>query len=340
MPHFGRATLTAVALTTAATLITACSSSSGGSSSSNNTDVEKSTLTFSYSNATMQVEKVPLHMALGRLDKDGIKTKESFNKEGNDVVQAVARGDADFGTANASTVLSSIKKGVPIKAVLTTYKPFYVLVAASGVKKPADLDGSKRVGIQAKVSSTTLYTDLALNTAPSAKPKILTVPGSANRVQAMMAGQLDASVLQPADWLKLKKKKPGKFHVIYDVAKENPKIIDSLTFTSTKTLKSDPHYVRKVLGTVQKQYDKVYDEPDTLAKHMANDVPKTSDTVAKQLAKSSSEDKIWPADGGLKDTNITATLDAMTKSGMFDNGKLPTTSKCCTTKYLNDDVGD
>lgn len=336
-----RAALQAGALLAAAALIAACSGSSGDDTSSSGkggTQVEKSTLTFTHSNAIMQVEKVPVHLALEDLNKEGITTKETFNQNGNDAVQQVARGEADFGTANAATVLAAIKKGVPIKAIMATYKPFYVLVAPSDVTDAAGLDG-KRVGIQSKVSSTTLYTDLALAAAPSAKPKILIVPGSANRVQAMIAGQLDASVLQPADWLTLQQKVPGKFHVIYDVAQENPDIIDSLTFATTKTLQAYPNYVRKFVGAVQKKYASIYGDPDALATQIANLVPNTPEANAQQLVSTLDEDKIWPADGGFSNNSVQATLDAMKESGLLKAEELPTASDCCTTEFLSTTAG-
>lgn len=347
MKQLHRKLVQAGAVVAAAALLAACSSSSKGngntttgspSSGSGAQAVEKDTLTFSYSNAIMQVEKVPLHLALENLDKDGISTKETYNQNGNDAVQQVVRGEADFGTANAATVLAAIKKGVPIKAVMEAYRPFYILVAPSSVKDAAGLDGL-RVGIQSKVSSTTLYTDLALATAPSAKPNILIVPGSANRVQAMIAGQLDASVLQPADWLTLQQKAPGKFHVIYDVAQQNPKIIDSLIFVSTKTLSSAPNYVRKFLAALQKEYATIYQDQDALAGAIAKLVPKTTEANAKELAADLIKDKIWAADGGFSQDRIQATLDAMKEAGLLKSDELPTASECCTTEFLSSSSG-
>jgi ABC-type nitrate/sulfonate/bicarbonate transport system substrate-binding protein len=344
MKRPSRIALRAGALAAAVAVLAACSSSAsgssggGGSGSTGSGHGTDSTVTLAYSNAVMQVEKVPLHLTLQNLHKNGTETKEAFNKNGNAAVQEVARGEADFGTANAATVLSAIKKGVPIKAVMASYRPFYVFVVPSSVKDAAGLNG-KRVGIQSKVSSTTLYTDLALATAPSAKPKILIVPGSANRVQAMIAGQLDASMLQPADWLKLKQKDPGKYHVIYDVAQKNPNIIDSLIFTSTKTIKQKPKYIHRFVAAMQEEYSNVYKKPDQLATDIANIVPKTPQKTANKLVNMLEKDKVWQADGGFNSGTIQATLDALKKAGLFNANELPTASSCCTKKFIDSSIG-
>jgi ABC-type nitrate/sulfonate/bicarbonate transport system substrate-binding protein len=320
---------------TASAILAACASSSNDKKGDASGDTStKKTLNFAYSNAVQQPEKVPLHNALQNLSKDGIQAKELFNQNAEDAIQQVARGEADFGTGNASSVFAAIKKGVPIQAVMTAYLPAYLLVAPTSVNDPGGLDGL-RVGIQSKISSTTLYTNLALSKYPNAKPKILVVPGSANRLQAMVAGQMDASVLQDGDWLTLEKKAPGKFHVIYNVTKENPKIIDSVIFAGTNTLKSDPAYVKKFLGAVQKEYAATVSDADKLATSMSTVVPDMKLETAKELAGNMVQDKIWPADGRFDDASLQATLDALKNSELLTADTLPTLKQCCTGEFLS-----
>jgi NitT/TauT family transport system substrate-binding protein len=323
-------------------MLAACASPSSSSSSSPPSasaaeQVEKTTLTFSYSNAVQQLEKVPLHLALENLNKNGIATKESFHQSGDDAIQAVVRGESDFGTSNASSVFAATKKGVPIQAIMTAYFPAYLLVAPTSVADAGGLNGL-RVGIQSKISSTTLYTDLALSKFPSAKPNILIVPGSANRVQAMIAGQLDASVVQFADWLTLQDKAPGKFHVIYDVPTENPDIIDSTIFASKKTLESNPNYVKKFLAAVQEEYGSVYSDANALATAIATIVPETSKEHATELADEVIKDRIWPPDGGFSNDKINATLNALKTAGLLDATSLPTIEQCCTARFIKQGV--
>jgi len=310
-----------------------CSSSDGSSASSGGTKAEKNTVNFAYSVAVMQLEKVPLHLAMQDLSSIGMTGKESFSQDANEVVQSVARGESDFGIGNASTVFTAIKTGVPIKAIMTTNLPDYVVAAPSSIANPCDL-GGKRVGIQAKVSSVTLYTDMALGGCTGAKPNILVLPGSAARVQAMIAGQLDASAVQYPDMLTLTSKAGDKFHSIYDVASKNPGIIDSVLFTSTATLEKDPNYVKAFVGHVLDQYKKVYEDVPAFAGEIEKAVPNMSAADAQTLAKQATDEKIWPVDGGFGGTAVQDTLDAIAKSGMLPASSLPTASDCCTAKFI------
>lgn len=333
MIHARRKSITLASVIATVALLAACSSPATTADPEETTGPIKNTLTFSYSNAVMQLEKVPLHLALDNLTADGITTQETFHQSGDDAVQAVVRGESDFGTANAPTVFAAIKKGVPIKAIMTAYYPAYLLVAPVSVKNAGDLDGM-RVGIQSQVSATTLYTNFALAEYPDAAPNILIVPGSAARVQAMIAGQLDASVVQFADWLTLNEQAPNQFHIIYDVAKEKAGIMDSVIFTNTSTLDSDPAYVETFLTALMDEYAAVYEDEAQLADDIAANLPDTSAERAAVLAKTAIDDKIWPTDGGFSDDTITSTLDALANAGLLTADTLPTAEECCTAQYI------
>jgi NitT/TauT family transport system substrate-binding protein len=333
MIHIRRKALSLASVLATAALLAACASTPQAAEPEETAGPIKDTLTFSYSNAVQQLEKVPLHFALENLTADGITTKETFHQTGDEAVQAVARGESDFGTANAPTVFAAIKKGVPIKAIMTAYHPAYLLVAPVDVKNAGDLDGM-RVGIQSQVSATTLYTNFALAEYPEAKPEILIVPGSAARVQAIIAGQLDASVVQFADWMTLNEQAPDRFHVIYDVARENSGIIDSVIFTSTATMESDPAYVETFLAALQDQYVATYADEDQLADDIEAILPDTTADRAAELAKTAIEDKIWPVDGGFDNDTIKLTLDALSKAGLLTADTLPTAKECCTAQFV------
>ncbi|WP_428931752.1 ABC transporter substrate-binding protein [Microbacterium sp. YY-01] len=324
-------------LAAAALLLTGCGASdTPGTTAPEGDDsgLEQTSLTFSYSASVQQLEKVPIHMALDNLADVGITSmEETFHQGGEDSVQAVARGESDFGVANAPTVFAAIKKGAPIQAIATAYMPAYLVVAPSEVEDVCGLDG-KRVGIHAQISATTLYTNMALQQCPTADPEIMIVPGSAARVQAMMAGQLDASAVQFSDWLAMQEQAPGKFNVIFDVAQADLGIIDSVIFTSTATMEQKPNFVRAFIGTLQDTYASVYDNESELAKVIEEIVPDTTAEAAAELAKVSLEDKLWPADGAFDKTTLETTLKALEDSGLLTDETLPTIDECCTSEFL------
>lgn len=294
--------------------------------------VEHHAVKFAFSAATPQVSKVPSILALEALKQDGHDVTTLYLQSSEDPVQAVVRGDANFGSASASTVFAAIAQGIPVRAIMVANTPDYVMVAPASVTSPAQLGGLK-IGIHAAVSSTALYTNVMLEKYPNVKPNILVVPGSANRVQALAAGQLDGSVVQLSDLPSLDKLAPGKFHVIFDVAKERPDLMDAVIFAKADLLQSDPNLVQQYIVAQLKANRNAYGDQKGLAAAITKWVPSTTADLGTQFAKFYTDSSIWPKDGGMDSANISATLTALTSSKLI--AKAPSATDCCDRSALD-----
>lgn len=301
-------------------------SSSVAASAAPSKPVEHHAVKFAFSAAVPQVSKITSAQALDALKANGHDVTALYLQSSEDPVQAVVRGDANFGSASAAAVFAAIGQGIPVKAIMTANTPDYVMVAPSSVTSPSQL-GGLRVGIHAAVSSTALYTNVMLQKFPTVKPNILVVPGSANRVQALAAGQLDGSVVQLSDLPTLDQLAAGKFHVIFDVAKERPDLMDAVIFVKSDLLTSDANLIQQYIVEQLKANRKAYADEKALATAIAAYVPKTSPEVAAQLAKSYLGSKIWPTDGAMDDASVTATLKALVESKLVPTA--PTSAQCC-----------
>ncbi|WP_283133333.1 ABC transporter substrate-binding protein [Rhizohabitans arisaemae] len=319
-----------LSLALAAVLVASCGSDPGLSTGG---DAPKQKITWSYSAAVQQTEKVPISQALDALKAKGFETKEEFHQSGEDAIQAVARGQSDFGVANASAVLAATQQNVPIKALMTAYLPGYVLAAPVAVKDPSGL-GGLRIGIHAKVSATSLYTSLALkNSPPKSEPQMLVVPGSANRIRALAAGQLDASMIQLSEVAELEKLAPGKFHIIYNVPEKHPEIMDSMVFTSVKGLeKAD--YVKEVLRAVIAANKAAYSDGAALTAAIVAKVPKATPESAAELVKVYTAARVWPEDGAFDDARINATIEALRQAELLK--AVPTVEQCCAPQLVRE----
>lgn len=273
---------------------------------------------LAFSSATPQVEKVPTIDAMALLESDGHEVSTLFLQKSEDPVAAVVRGDANFASASASAVFTAIAKDAPIVAVMQANAPNYALVAPVDVSDPGGLDGL-RVGIHAQVSSTTLYTEVALADYPDVEPEILIVPGSAKRIEALVAGELDASVVQLADLPKLEELAPGKFHVIYNFAQENPELVDSVVFVARDTLENNPQIVEQFIAANLAAIENAYEDVEGLGDRITELVPDTSAELGQELAGIYTDAGLWPRDGGLTAEGIEATLNALGDNGILED---------------------
>jgi ABC-type nitrate/sulfonate/bicarbonate transport system substrate-binding protein len=145
----------------------------------------------------------------------------------------------------------------------------------------------------------------------------LIVPGSANRISALVAGQLDASVVQLSDVPTLEKQAPGKFHVIYDFPKTNSDLVTDVYYASAKTLESNRPEPQLFLAAVLDSVREIYaSSPEDVGKLIQKYVPATNAAALPDLAKLYQASKMWPADGGLDPAALKSTIDVLQASGM------------------------
>lgn len=266
-----------------------------------------------------QVEKLPVLMAIDALNAQGYRVSAEYLLNDEQAIQAVVQGEVLIAHGSTSQVVTAAANGIPIKAFGQADTPGYVTVAPIAITGPADLQG-KRVGIHAQISVTTLLTDVMLEGYPNVKPEILIVPGSANRISALLAGELDASVVQLSDVPTLEREAPGRFHVIYDFAQTNDDLVTDVYYATASTLadgRSEPAvFLEAVLASVQRLYDSsVSDVAALIEKYVTG----TTAETAPQLAELYLDAKMWPADGGLDSAALTSTIEILHTSGLIDS---------------------
>lgn len=291
---------------------------------------EKGSLTLAFSTAAPQVEKIPTILAAEAMEEAGYDVELIWLQSSEDPVQAVVRGDADLGSANVSTVFGAAAQGAPIKALMTQNMPSYAMVTPVEATSPEDLHGL-RLGIHAPVSATALYGNLLLEDYPDVEPNTLVVPGSANRIQAMIAGELDASVIQLGDLDVLETEAPGQFHVMYNFATEMDDVIDSVMFATTSYLEENGDVVEEFLRALLDAQQLVKDDPSVLIDAIVRHVPEATQERAEEIAEVYLATNVWPEDGNFSDEVIARTVEAIKAYGGLETE--PSTD-CCTTEPL------
>jgi NitT/TauT family transport system substrate-binding protein len=299
-------TMAVVAVMASALLLAGCTSGTSG----NSTAAPKATVSFAFSSAVPQIEKVPTLQAMAGLKSKGYPTKSIWLQSSADPVQAVVRGDATFGSASTSAVLAAIAQGVPVIGVMSALNPAYAIEASSSISGPSAMNG-KRLAINATVSSTTLYGQLMVNNLPGVKPQLLVIPGTPARVSALIAGQADAAVLQLSAVPDLEKQQPGKFHTIYNVASSQQGLSDSMIFVRTDELKNHRDFVKTVVDAIVAQQADAYSNTAALGAAITKYIPSTDVATGKAMAKLYTTSKAWPADGGFTKADVQKTLDRL-----------------------------
>jgi len=208
-----------------------------------------------------QLNKMPMALAVARLNEEGWDIAPIFLNQSEAPIQALIQGSVDVANSSVTPVITAIAAGAPVVTFAKTRSVEYVMLTTSDIEGPEDLDG-RRVGLHANASTTTLLTKLFLKDHPEVEPDYLIVPGSGNRIQAMLAGELDATAAQFGDDTAAMEAAPGEFHVIFDFAKELPELVDSVYSYNPAELDDETRLFMEYLLAYTVEFNRmVYDDP-------------------------------------------------------------------------------
>lgn len=135
----------------------------------------------------------------GYFKQEGLDVTVVRGQGSGDTVKRVASGGADFGLADAGTVIASIgNSDVPLKIIAVVYGNAslgIMYTVESGIKSPKDLEGRK-IALTANSASTTLFPAfLAANNVDPNKITKVSVAGS-SFLPLLLSHQVDALVDQ------------------------------------------------------------------------------------------------------------------------------------------------
>jgi ABC-type nitrate/sulfonate/bicarbonate transport system substrate-binding protein len=249
-PRVRRTAVAAVAVTAALATATACSSSkssgSGGSKAassagSSGAAVEPVTgLRFNLMvQSTPNANKVVEVHAIDLLKKQGADASVKWNASTPNVAIAQLRsGDLDAYSEAVSGGVAAVQSGVPLMDIaLAQPRQDYVFLAKSGINTLADLKG-KKIGVQDTTGVNYAQALLVVQKA-GLTPKdvtIIAVGGQSERLPALVAGRVDATMLSHAAQLSL----AGKgFNTLFDYTKEASNLYDDNVFVTPDWLKKN-----------------------------------------------------------------------------------------------------
>ena len=234
-------------------------------------------------------------------------------------VEAVNKNEAQLGSGSTYTVMQAIQKGGKMKLIADRNSNEWTIASINAISDCNTLNG-KRLAIHSEGAVSTAMVNAWLkDKCPQAKPNILVIPGSDKRVAALVAGQIDASPLEFADWIDIQKKAPGRFRLLADLAHDLPKLDSSSIYANQDFLtKNRPALVDFVTELI-KADRAVLANPDLLKQankkyNLGNDA--NLDDVIKGYIGINGFDK----NGGFDADKVAYSLDFFTKADQLKPG--------------------
>ncbi len=197
------------------------------------------------------IEAIPYYIALERAKAKGVDYEATnFSKEDLSI-QAVVSGQADLGIATPYAVIQKSK--APVRGLMQISRLVFFPVADKSLYKDwKSLNGQPFV-FHSRGSGTEAIGNIIAKRQGIEFGQRSYVPGSDNRVVAMLNGQIKATILDLANMKVLMEKGGGKFHVLPSV--ETP-ASDEVLFANTDFMKKNA----KAVDTIVEEFARLWAE--------------------------------------------------------------------------------
>ncbi len=264
----------------------------------------------------VSVETLPFVIALERAKDRGVDYElTSFAKE-ELALQAIISGQADIGVGTPYSIIQKSK--VPLKNIFQMSRLVFFPVVSNKYQSWQDLDGEP-------------FTFHARGTGTEAIGNIIAaregiefgdrsyVPGSENRIIAMMNGQIEATIVDLANKNKLMEMAGDKFHVLPGV--DEP-ASDELVFASETFIQDNPEKVQIIVEELLRLWQEMAADPTVIETERAErnllaDQPKEIlDEVTPFITEATKEGVYAPGGGGEKTAK--ADFEFYTSAGQLE----------------------
>jgi ABC-type nitrate/sulfonate/bicarbonate transport system substrate-binding protein len=262
--------------------------------------------------SAVDIGDLPSLLAHRALAKDGYRVDPTFFARPELAVEALARGDADVASGGSRAFWAAAAKGADLVMIMEHSENGYGLAAVSAITRCQDLHG-RRLALSSRGSLPTSLGDAYLQRCPAVNPRMLIMPHSGDRLAALIAGAVDAAVLQRADVTRLVQQAPGRFTTHEGFSEGFDNLDFEGVFVSRRFAQSQRpavvDYVReRILANRQ-----VLTNPRLLfdeARHWPTMAALDSVVVEGEVRAPA-----WTRDGGLTRESVAATLDFFIRVG-------------------------
>lgn len=261
---------------------------------------------------TPDTADVPSLMAHDLLRAEGYIVQATYFSNPDLAVAALAQGDMDIGNGSTRTHWAAIAKSAKIVTVMEQAANVWSLVTRPDLSSCADLN-SRRIAVNSAGSISKALLDAYVKQyCPTILPKVLYISGSDIRSVALQAGEIDGSLLEVADVLRLEKQSPGRYRTLTNYATALPRLKTNGIYATRAFAAQHPEHLRDYLSAVLTVHRQIRENPqllrDALVKHLSFDAKDAEEVADAYLSR-----QIWDPNGGMTLDDVQYSIDFFTR---------------------------
>ena len=306
----------AAAMFAVVTLVAACGSNLDDGAAGTDTDAKVS---YNFAMGSSGAAGAFYQAAMERNDAKHGYDGKWVELTGSEVaVSGIAANKFQFGAGVAATVMAAQQEQeAPLTFIGDFMRMFWTLTAKTTINSCQDLDGVRfALHSPGGVSTAIFKSWFAKNCPTSVKPKIMYVEGSPNRLQGLLAGQIDATMLEVDDTLDLP---ADKFKIMVNFGDQLPEIEANTVYANNTFLKEHPDVAIGLLSEMSALAKEVNADPSLFAGLIKKYKPELAER-ADEIAKAYVDGGLFAEDGAMSMADLQKTVDLYQTAGAIKPG--------------------
>lgn len=212
--------------------------------------------------SSVDIGKIPSLLALELLRDYGYEAIPRFYPDSVTAIQAVLSGECQLGMGDPVAVILANQAGQSFRIFALEEGNQFALIAPVGITEPSQLEG-KKVAYHSPGSMTRGLAFLAARTY-GFEPEWMVIEGSEVRAEALLSGQIDATVIDYENVVNVQLQSPGNYHVLISFAEDYPGLMGNGLFAPADFIDANPEMIDAIVEALLVTFRRVNLEPDYL----------------------------------------------------------------------------
>jgi ABC-type nitrate/sulfonate/bicarbonate transport system substrate-binding protein len=281
--------------------------------------------------AAPDLSDLPRLMAVDALRAKGYNIEAVAIDDVTVAVQAMNQGALDISNLPNLQAWAAIDKGASIVTILDDAAATRLLAAAPGIEQCGDLDGKKVATVNVNSVQTAMVNRYIEENCPGAAPEYLVVAGANNRMAGLLAGQVDAALLDMTQQLRMERDGETRAHVLVSFTEEFPTLKTNSHFARRDFLEQYPEAARDFVRAMLEARRSIQD-PHVLSEQFVKYI-KLEPVAASSAAETYLAHKVWDVNGALSPELLQENIDFLVELSGLAPGITP--EEIADLSYLN-----
>ncbi|WP_417250683.1 ABC transporter substrate-binding protein [Celeribacter sp.] len=265
---------------------------------------------------------MPAVLALEALEASGWET-EIIEFDSPDILtQALLSGQVQIAAMGPAAAFAADIAGADLRIVAKNNRNDFMILGASDVSSCDEFDG-RVVAIHSTGSATTAHLSQYMeDTCPDAEPNLIVLSGSANRVAALLNGQIDGTIVRMEDWMAITGGEDERAHILVKLVEEQPTLLTQAIVVSARNVDDSRTAVEAFVAALDAEFEAIYADPEAFAAEASSHLKEIDPGELAAVYQALADAKMFPLEKGLSYDQVVDTISFYEAAGKAEPGQL------------------